>query len=102
MESSTSQAASCDVYQNSQKAKTLNQHLSYPFRNINAELFHFVLKVLLVVAQRAFEEVARRLGQRLDTSFVKPSVATRCPQVRVAQELSVTLALFHILLGDVL
>ena len=76
--------------------------LSYPFRNIYAELFHLVLKVFFVVAQRAFEEVARRLGQRLDAVPVIPSVAARCPEIRVAQELSVALALLHILLGDVL
>ena len=75
--------------------------LPYPFRNIYAELFHLVLKVFFVVTQRAFEEVARRLGQRLDAVPVIPSVAARGPQIRVAQELSVALALLHILLGDV-
>ena len=77
-------------------------HPSYPLWNIHAELLHLVLEDLFVVAQRALEEVARRLGQGLDAVPVVPPVAAWRPEVRVAQELSAALTLFHVLLGDVL
>jgi hypothetical protein len=40
--------------------------LAYPI------FFHFVFEDVLVVAQRALEEVARRLSGRLGTAFVEP------------------------------
>ena len=75
---------------------------SYPLWNIHSEPFHLVLEHIFVVAQRALEEVARRLGQGLDAVPVVPPVAAWRPEVRVAQELSAALTLFHVLLGYVL
>jgi hypothetical protein len=49
-------------------------------RHVDAKLLHLGLKVVLVVAERALEEVASRLGQGLDARPVEPAATTRRPE----------------------
>lgn len=46
----------------------------------HAKKLHLAHKHILIVAQRAFKEVARRVGQPLDTIQVIPPLTTRSPQ----------------------